>query len=104
MTANYALISLDKVWMLESEDRLSAERLQAIDDAGFSRVPVYKCNKHNLRGFILVKKLITISSADDDGKGRRVDSMELLEPVLVRPDIKMLDLLNRFQEQKRHIA
>jgi len=104
MTAKDAMVPLKNAWMLEGSQRLTQPLLQEILDSGYSRIPVYSVHKHNLRGFVLVKKLIVVSPEDESGKGRCVESLGLDSLVVVPPSIPMLDLLNKFQESRCHLA
>jgi len=104
MTAADAMVPLSEAWMMETTQRLTKEVLKDILDSGFSRIPVYSVHKHNLRGFILTKKLIVISPDDEGGKGRCVGSLGIDSLVVVPPDIFMLDLLNKFQADRCHLA
>lgn len=104
MTAKDAMVPLSKAYMLEGSQRLTQTLLQEILDSGFSRVPIFSTHKHNLRGFILVKKLIVVSPEDDHGKGRLLESLGVESLVVVPPSIPMLDLLNEFQASRCHLA
>jgi len=91
---------LSETDMLESSEPLTRELLQSILEKGHSRLPVYCENKHNVRGFILSKKMIVITPDD----GSKVSNIEISPMVLVSPEIPMLDLLNKFQSERCHIA
>merc|ERR1719215_1492881 len=67
---------------------------------GHSRLPVFQGDKHNVRGFILAKTMIVVSP---DGRST-VQDLGSTPLVLVKPDIPMLDLLNKFQADRCHIA
>jgi len=100
MTAADGVLSLTEVAMLEQGELLTKEKLQEILHWGHSRLPVFMGNKHNIRGFILAKKLIVVSP--DDGK--KVEKADIQKMVVVPPDMGMLDLLNQFQSERCHIA
>ncbi|CAK0861918.1 unnamed protein product [Prorocentrum cordatum] len=93
---------MDEVDMLELETRLDREKLIEIDRRGHSRLPVYDKNKHNIRGFILVKNLIVYDP--ETNLEVKVLSPLMKKPVLVKPGMKLLDLLNQFQEHRTHFA
>jgi len=76
--------------------------LISIDSRGHSRLPVYDTNKHNIRAFILVKNLIVYDP--DDNRPLREMIPLMMKPVLVKPGMKLLDLLNKFQEHRTHFA
>jgi len=107
MEAVKAMTSMRKVNMLESSESLTLDKLKHIYNQGHSRLPVYDGHRHNLRGFVLTKSLITVSPSPDDeklGKVTRVNDLKLQKFVVIEPTIAMLDLLNRFQEKKCHMA
>merc|ERR1711920_136063 len=100
MSARDGTKPLSEVDMLEMNQDLSKERMEKILDWGHSRLPVYSENQHNVRGFVLTKKMIVISPGD----GTKVEDLEMAPMVLAHPDIPMLDLLNKFQADRCHIA
>eukprot|EP00930_Biecheleria_cincta_P040877 TRINITY_DN27993_c0_g1_i2.p1 TRINITY_DN27993_c0_g1~~TRINITY_DN27993_c0_g1_i2.p1 ORF type:complete len:572 (-),score=120.69 TRINITY_DN27993_c0_g1_i2:40-1755(-) len=102
MTTLEALTPLSKTYMLSASAELSRETFKDIDKSGHSRIPVYDGDKHNVRGFLLVKKLILIQHEAD--KKATVGTMKLMPMTLVSPATLMLDLLNKFQEDKCHLA
>jgi len=104
MTARNAVMPLSKTWMLEGSQRLTQGLMQEILASGFSRIPLYKGNRHNVRGFLLVKKLIVVSPEEEGNKGRCVESLGVDPLVVVPPSIFMLDLLNKFQADRCHVA
>lgn len=102
MTAKDAMVPLSKAYTLDCSQPLTSKLAQEIYDEGYSRVPVYSKHRHNLRGFILVKKLIV--TKDENVQGRSVESLGVNSLVVVEPTTKLLDLLNKFQENKCHMA
>jgi putative hemolysin len=66
----------------------------------YSRFPVYKGNLDNILGFIFVKDLVTVGTADD---ARPVTP--LLRPAVVVPETKRVpELLKQFQRQQTQCA
>lgn len=102
MTTQEALVPLSKTYMLSAAAGLNKDTFKEIDKNGHSRVPVYEGNKHNVRGFLLVKKLILVQSEAD--KNGNIGTLRLMPMTLVTPTTLMLDLLNKFQEDKCHLA
>lgn len=100
MTAKHNMVSLSKVEMLEINTKIDAPALKKILEDGYSRLPVYDRLKHNVRGFLLVKRLIVVSP----NEGGTVGGQHIENMVVVHEDIGMLDLLNKFQEKRIHIA
>lgn len=99
MVAREAMMPLSKVEMLEQGTTFDKSTLQDILNKGYSRLPLYDQSKHNVRGFLLVKKLIVISP---DGGNKAENYIQQM--VVVGQDIGMLDLLNKFQERRIHMA
>jgi metal transporter CNNM len=107
MEAVKAMTSMRKVNMLESSEALTLDKLQHIYKQGHSRLPVYDGHRHNLRGFVLTKSMITVSPSPADeklGKVTRVNDLKLQKFVVITPTTPMLELLNKFQEKKCHMA
>eukprot|EP00933_Yihiella_yeosuensis_P019474 TRINITY_DN15771_c1_g2_i1.p1 TRINITY_DN15771_c1_g2~~TRINITY_DN15771_c1_g2_i1.p1 ORF type:complete len:595 (-),score=93.94 TRINITY_DN15771_c1_g2_i1:89-1873(-) len=102
MEASSSLIPLSKAFMLNTEECVNLEVLKKLDASGHSRIPVYTGNKHNVRGFVLVKKLILLCAEDIGTK--TVGDLVLHPLTLAQPNIRMLDLLNKFQDDKCHLA
>jgi magnesium and cobalt exporter, CNNM family len=66
----------------------------------YSRFPVYKDSLDNIAGFIFVKDLLTLDSADD---ARRITG--LLRPAVFVPETKRVpELLKQFQRQQTQCA
>ncbi len=91
---------LDRVYMLSTDTILTMERMACIVAAGFSRIPIYESDPHNIRGIMLVKNLIVISPDDN----RRVSTLGLRPPLVVSKTMGLHELLNAFQTGRSHIA
>ena len=66
----------------------------------YSRFPVYKDSLDNIAGFVFVKDLVTLSTADD---ARPI--ADLLRPAVVVPETKRVpELLKQFQRQQTQCA
>jgi putative hemolysin len=66
----------------------------------YSRFPVYKDSLDNIAGFVFVKDLVTLSTADD---ARPITT--LLRPAVVVPETKRVpELLKQFQRQQTQCA
>ena len=91
---------LDKVYMLSTESILTMEQMASIVAAGFSRIPIYENDPHNVRGIMLVKNLIVVSPEDH----RVVGSLGLRPPLVVAKTMGLHELLNAFQTGRSHIA
>ncbi len=94
------MLPLDEVYMLSTSAKLDAETLSTIVLKGHSRIPVYESHPHNIRGMLLVKRLIVLNPEDK----REVGTLPLLEPLVVGMDMTLLDLLYEFSLGKSHLA
>jgi CBS domain containing-hemolysin-like protein len=75
--------------------------LNTINEAGHSRIPVYRENIDNVIGLVYAKDLLNQIGKDSNGFSLR---KEMRETYFV-PETKLLrDLLHEFQEQKLHMA
>jgi CBS domain containing-hemolysin-like protein len=99
-TARDKLIPLLHVHMLSMDTTLTENVLADLVAAGHSRIPVYQGDRQNIRGILLVKKLIVVSPQDH----RRVSSLYLRLPCFIRPDTTLLELINIFQRLNTHMA
>ena len=91
---------LDEVYMLSTDAKLDSEILSSIVLKGHSRIPVYEGHPHNIRGMLLVKRLIVLNPEEK----REVGSLALLEPLVVGTEMTLLDLLYEFSLGKSHLA
>jgi metal transporter CNNM len=94
------MLPLDEVYMLSTDTKLDSETLSSILQAGHSRVPVYQNHPHNIRGMLLIKRLIVLNPEEK----REVGSLPLLEPLVVGTECSLLDLLYMFSAGKSHLA
>ena len=94
------MLPLDEAFMLSTTTKLDAEALGSLLQAGHSRVPVYHNHPHNIRGMLLVKRLIVLNPEEK----REVGSLPLLEPLVVGTECSLLDLLYMFSAGKSHLA
>jgi metal transporter CNNM len=94
------MLPLDEVFMLSTNTKLDTEILSAIVMKGHSRIPVFEGHPHNIRGMLLVKRLIVLNPEDK----REVGSLALLEPLVVDTECTLLDLLYEFSMGKSHLA
>ncbi len=77
------------------------EVMKFIRSSGYSRIPVYENNIDQIIGILYVKDFIKYIDAPDDLKWTEHIRAELM---YVPESKKIDDLLNEFQEQKKHMA
>eukprot|EP01029_Cantina_marsupialis_P015053 TRINITY_DN329_c1_g1_i1.p1 TRINITY_DN329_c1_g1~~TRINITY_DN329_c1_g1_i1.p1 ORF type:complete len:491 (-),score=129.51 TRINITY_DN329_c1_g1_i1:265-1737(-) len=100
LPAKDTLIPLHKVFMLSTDDLLDTETMARMIASGHSRVPVYEHHPHNIRGLLLVKKLIVLDPEDK----RKVGSLGFRLPICVGMDEDLLSILREFMSGKSHLA
>ncbi|KAK9793438.1 hypothetical protein WJX73_001824 [Symbiochloris irregularis] len=59
------MTSLEQIFMLERSLRLTFQTMLAIYKSGFTRIPVYEGNRHNIVGILYVKDLILVDPDDE---------------------------------------
>ena len=94
------MVPLDEVYMLSKHQLLDQDTLDQVMARGHSRIPVFEYHPHNVRGMLLVKRLIVLNPQDK----HEVGSMALLEPLVAHTDCTLLDLLYEFSAGKSHLA
>lgn len=94
-------IPMKKVNMLSTEQVFDLKTIEAIDQVGHSRLPVFKgTDTTDIIGFFLVKRLINVNPAE----AVPLSSMSLKEPLVVGAAQSLLDVLSVFQTGHSHIA
>ncbi|CAD98726.1 cyclin M2-like membrane-associated protein with 4 transmembrane domains and 2 CBS domains [Cryptosporidium parvum Iowa II] len=101
-------VPLDKVYMLHIDSKLDHLLLEDILRVGHSRIPIYSGNRHDIKGLLLVKSLITIDPDDSITIKSLFDSKAcnryIVEPIFTAPDTNPYDALNMFQQGRCHVA
>lgn len=100
LTVGDVMIPLNEVFMLGMDAMLDADTMASIIASGHSRIPVFDAHPHNIRGILLVKRLIVLDPEDR----RKLSTLGLRKPIMVSPDLPLLELLNEFQKGKSHLA
>lgn len=76
------------------------ELIEAIKEAGFSRIPIYEDNEDNIKGVLYVKDLLPHIGESDDYSWN-----QLIRPAYFTPDNEQIDdLLEEFRANKNHMA
>eukprot|EP00607_Mallomonas_marina_P002778 CAMPEP_0182425750 /NCGR_PEP_ID=MMETSP1167-20130531/12237_1 /TAXON_ID=2988 /ORGANISM="Mallomonas Sp, Strain CCMP3275" /LENGTH=469 /DNA_ID=CAMNT_0024606717 /DNA_START=293 /DNA_END=1702 /DNA_ORIENTATION=+ len=95
------MIRMNDVYCLSADTLLDESALQGILSCGFSRIPVFnRKDKQNILGYMLVKSLVVVNP--DDRVSLR--SIQLREPLMVSPELGLLELLRQFQVARCHLA
>jgi len=99
-TIRDAMVPLDDVYMLPLDTVLDIDSLAEILSRGHSRIPLYDGDRTNVRGVLLVKRLIVVSPADN----RILRTIGSRWPLICAPDTPLLEMLNLFQTGRSHMA
>eukprot|EP01117_Protostelium_nocturnum_P003056 TRINITY_DN1399_c0_g1_i1.p1 TRINITY_DN1399_c0_g1~~TRINITY_DN1399_c0_g1_i1.p1 ORF type:complete len:392 (-),score=52.35 TRINITY_DN1399_c0_g1_i1:68-1243(-) len=91
---------LDSVFMVSKDEIFDHEMIKKIMADGRSRVPVYKDNRRNIIGLLMVKYLIGVSP----DKGTPISQVGLRPLPGVLSDKPLYDILNEFQTGKSHMC
>ena len=97
------MTTLDKVFMLNVDDRFSFDLLFQVFKRGHSRIPVYEGNRENIVGLIFSKDLILINP-EEEVPIRTV--MQCHERVIhaVYNDSTLEVVFNNFKTWRQHLA
>mmetsp|Transcript_39397 Transcript_39397/g.75472 ORF Transcript_39397/g.75472 Transcript_39397/m.75472 type:complete len:407 (-) Transcript_39397:910-2130(-) len=82
-----------EVKMVSADSRLNAHTIAFLVGMGHSRIPVYEGDTSNIRGFLILKKLLVV----DHSVAPLVSSLTLRQPLAVNPTTNLIDMLNEFQ-------
>ena len=95
------MINIKDMYMLSDSIKLDDNILHAILRSGYSRIPIFKRkDKQHIKGYLLVKSLVVINPNDKIA----IESLDLREPLVVRPSLGLLEMLNMFREGECHLA
>jgi metal transporter CNNM len=98
--ATDVMTKMQHVCMLEIDRIMDMNTLAEILGMGHSRIPVFHKSRHNIKGLLLVKRLI-VCNPDDH---RPLYHFVHRKPIVVTPDIGLYELLNVFQTGRSHMA
>jgi metal transporter CNNM len=99
-TAADSMTEIESVYMVHEDTVLTANKLAEIMGTGHSRIPVYASSRHDIRGILLVKRLIAL-----DPNAHRVVKEISYRPCVIAPKTMPLYLLiNIFQKGHSHMA
>jgi metal transporter CNNM len=91
---------LDDIFMLSVDEVLNQETMDRLLSYGHSRVPVYRNDRTNIIGLVLVKRLINIDAL----KSTPINDLKLTDVVVVDASASIWSVLNTFQTGKSHMA
>ncbi len=101
VVAQDAMTPYNKVESIDCKQILTVDFVLNLSKKGYSRYPVFKDNRQNVVGILLIKKLLGLKEFD---KTLEALNIPLRTPLIVSPKMPLTDLLVEFQKGKSHIA
>lgn len=97
------MIPMDKAFMVCYDECIDGDHMHEIINKGFSRIPVYGKSKNEIEGILLLKSIIgrdihLIKSTI------RQSNIPLRKPLIIGPNMNLLELLKEFRIGKSHMA
>jgi len=99
-TAIKSMTPLGSLFMLDTNDKLDRSTIKDILDTGHSRIPIYENQRYNIKGVLIVKRLLLV----DPNESTPIKNVELKPLPDIPSDMPLYDLLNSFQEGKSHMC
>ena len=102
-TVSHVMTKLKDVFMLDIESMINYKTITSIVKRGFSRIPVYKENRRNLIGLLMVKDLALVNPHTEMTLKSLIAFYK--HPIMAVDEFHTLDIvLNNFREGKSHMA
>ena len=97
------MIPFKKVFLLDFDEKIDKIKVNLMLEKGYSRIPVYQNNNQNdIIGLLRIKQLITVDVSQM--KSLREIGVHLKPPLVIHPDMSLIDLLRLFRQGKSHMA
>ena len=97
------MIQLDKVYTIDYDEVINEQKLNEIKQKGYSRIPVFSFNNQNdLMGIVRIKELLGLNFVKN--KSLRELRIKIRKPIVVHPNIPIIDLLKLFLNGRSHMA
>ena len=103
MTVLDIMTPASDAFMISVGDRLNYALMKKIFRAGFSRIPVYDKDRHDIVGLILSKDLMLVDP-NDDSPVRNFMTLFGRHPIIVWSDQKLGEMLQLFLQSRAHMA
>jgi predicted transcriptional regulator len=94
---------IDKVFMLEYNDVLNFERIAKISKEGFSRIPIYEEQRHNIVGILHVKDF-TLIDPDDNMVVKSIMEFYNHKLYWVAKKDSLQEVFDKFRQGETHMA
>jgi len=98
------MLTKEEAFMLEIDEKLDISKITEVYMKSYSRVPVYFKDKNLVLGILMFKNLVRININDIVNKNLRTLNIALRQPLIVSPDISVLEMLNEFRNGRCHMA
>ena len=97
------MIPIEKVFSIDYDEIINEKKLKEIIQKGYSRIPVFSCNNQNdLIGIVRIKQLLGLNF--EKNKSLNDLKIKIRKPIIVHPNIPIIDLLKSFLNGRSHMA
>jgi len=96
------MIKFKDAYLIDYDKKLGERDIQEILEKGFSRIPVYYESNNNILGILRLKNLIGRDFSNE--KSLRDLNMKLKMPLIISPNLKIIELLREFIKGRSHMA
>ena len=97
------MIPFKKVFLLNFEEKIDKNKLSVILEKGYSRIPVFtNKNENDIIGLLRIKQLLTVDIIQS--RSLREIGVHLKSPLVIHPNMNLVDLLREFRQGKSHMA
>ena len=97
------MIPLEKVYTIDYDEIINEQKIKEIIQKGYSRIPVFSFNNQNdLMGIIRIKQLLGLNF--ERNKSLSDLNIKVRKPIVVHPNIRIIELLKIFLNGRSHMA
>ena len=97
------MIQLEKVYTIDYDEVINEQKMNEIKQKGYSRIPVFSFNNQNdIMGIVRIKELLGLNF--EKNKSLRELKIKIRKPIVVHPNIPIIDLLKLFLNGRSHMA
>lgn len=97
------MIPLENVFTIDYDEVIDEQKLKEIIQKGYSRIPVFSCkNQNDLMGIVRIKQLLGLNF--EKNKSLSDLNIKIRKPIVVHPNIPIIDLLKIFLNGRSHMA
>ena len=97
------MIPFKIVFLLNFEEKIDKNKLSVILEKGYSRIPVFtNKNENDIIGLLRIKQLLTVDIIQS--RSLREIGVHLKPPLVIHPNMNLVDLLREFRQGKSHMA